>query len=202
VFCQPRDAAGTVKTPCQKGYGNCAVIPPPNCGGHSASASNGRKVAYYQTANVRYRACNRIQPSQIVTNGLTHLILTFAAIDPVSFKVTPTDPSDTVLYSQFTSLKTPQLQTWISIGGFDFNNPGPTFTTWSDMCTSATNRASFIASLIEFMDTWGFQGVDIDWEYPTIAARGGRPGDTANLCSLLEEMRAAFGTKYGISIVL
>lgn len=202
VFCQPRDAAGTVKMPCQEGYGNCEVIPPPSCGAYSASASNGRKIAYYQSTNIRYRACNRIQPSQITIDGLTHLLLAFAAIDPVSFEVTPTDPSDTVLYTQFTALKTPQLQTWIAIGGFDFNNPGPTFTTWSDMCGTVTNRAVFIASLIEFMDTWGFQGADIDWEYPSIDARGGRPEDTANLVSLVKEMRAAFGTKYGISTVL
>lgn len=123
-------------------------------------------------------------------------------IDPVSFNITPTDSSDIVLYSQFTALKTPQLQTWISIGGFDFSDQGPTFTTWSDMCSTAQNRAAFINSLMEFMDTLGFQGVDIDWEYPTIAARGGQANDTANLVSLLKEMRAAFGYKYGISTVL
>ena len=176
--------------------------PPPQCGEYSTSASNGRKMAYYQSSNLRYRACNRIQPSQIITEGLTHLLLAFAAIDPVTFNVTPTDPSDTLLYAQFTVLKTPQMQTWIAVGGFDFNNPGPTYTTWSDMCCTATNRAAFITSLIEFMDTWGFQGVDIDWEYPSIAARGGRPEDTANLVSLVKEMRAAFDTKYGISVVL
>jgi chitinase len=49
------------------------------------------------------------------------------------------------------------------------------------------------------MDTWAFQGVDIDWEYPSNAARGGRPEDTENFVLLLKEMNAAFGTKYGLS---
>jgi GH18 family chitinase len=160
------------------------------------------RILTIRSRNLRYRACNRIQPSQIITDGLTHLNFAFAAIDPVSFNITPTDPSDTVLYSQFTALKTPQLETWIAIGGFDFSDPGPTFTTWTDLCSNSTSRAAFITSLVDFMDTWGFQGVDIDWEYPTVAARGGQPGDTANLVSLLQEMRAVFGTKYGISAIL
>jgi len=94
------------------------------------------------------------------------------------------------------------MQTWIAIGGFDFSDPGPTHTTWSDMCSSSTNRAAFISSLIQFMNTWGFQGVDIDWEYPANPSRGGRLEDTQNLVSLVSEMREAFGMKYGISVVL
>jgi chitinase len=203
VFCQAKDAAGQVTTPCQQGYGNCAIVSPPRCDISRATASNGRKVAYYQAANVRYRGCNRIQASQINTDGLTHLIFTFASIDPTTFNVVQSDRGDSVLYQQFVALKTSQLQTWVSIGGGDFSDPGtPTFHTWSDMVGSAANRAAFISSLGIFLDSWGFQGVDLDWEYPRMAAKGGRPGDTANLCSLLSEMRAAFGNKYGISIVL
>ena len=38
---------------------------------------------------------------------------------------------------------------------------------------------------------------DIDWEYPSNPKRGGRKEDKDNLVSLMKEMRAAFGTKYG-----
>jgi chitinase len=94
------------------------------------------------------------------------------------------------------------MQTWVAIGGFDFSDPGPTHTTWSDTMSTSANRAAFISSLIDFMTTWGFQGVDIDWEYPANRDRGGRPEDTQNLVSLLADMRAAFGAKYGISVTL
>ncbi len=153
-------------------------------------------------SNVRYRSCERIDHSHIETDGLTHLNFAFASIDPTSFKITPVDPGDFALYSQFTALKTTVMQTWIAIGGFDFSDPGPTHTTWSDMISNSDNRAAFISSLIEFMTTWSFQGVDIDWEYPVIPDRGGRPEDTQNLVSLLADMRAAFGAKYGISVTL
>lgn len=55
---------------------------------------------------------------------------------------------------------------------------------------------------MKFMDTYGFDGVDLDWEYPVADDRGGRPDDTANYVQLAKELRAAFGTKYGISMTL
>lgn len=70
------------------------------------------------------------------------------------------------------------------------------------MVSSASNRAAFISSLITFMQTYSFDGVDIDWEYPGAPDRGGVPTDGANLVLLLQEMRAVFGSKYGISMTL
>jgi len=45
-------------------------------------------------------------------------------------------------------------------------------------------------------------GADIDWEYPGAPERGGKPEDTENFVTLLKELRAAWGTKYGISATL
>jgi chitinase len=53
-----------------------------------------------------------------------------------------------------------------------------------------------------FIPQYGFQGVDIDWEYPVAAERGGSPDDTQNLVLLVKEMRAAFGNNHGISLTL
>jgi hypothetical protein len=39
-------------------------------------------------------------------------------------------------------------------------------TAWSTMASSSSNRAAFISSLVQFMKTYGFDGVDLDWEYP------------------------------------
>ena len=94
------------------------------------------------------------------------------------------------------------METWIAVGGFTFNDPGPTFTTWSDMVSTKVNREAFISSLIGFMEKWGFQGMDIDWEFPAVSDRGGKAEDTQNLVLLVREMREAFGSKYGISIAL
>lgn len=188
--------------PCQQGYGDCQVVSPPSCSASKHTTTKGRKVAYWQSGNVRYRTCNRVTPSKIDTDGLTHLNFAFASIDPTNFNIVPTDPGDLALYSQFTALRSAVMQTWIAIGGFDFSSPGPTHTTWSDVISTSANRAAFISSLIGFMTEWGFQGVDIDWEYPAIPDRGGRPEDTQNLVYLVADMRTAFGTKFGISVTL
>ena len=70
------------------------------------------------------------------------------------------------------------------------------------MASTAERRKAFIDSVIRFMDKYGFQGADLDWEYPVSEDRGGNKDDTKNFVSLLAEMRAAFGTKYGISLAL
>lgn len=43
---------------------------------------------------------------------------------------------------------------------------------------------------------------DLDWEYPQAEDRGGVKADTANYVALVKEMKAAFGSKYGISVTL
>ncbi|KAL8690520.1 MAG: hypothetical protein Q9218_004051 [Villophora microphyllina] len=70
------------------------------------------------------------------------------------------------------------------------------------MTQSSSSRAAFISSLKAFMTKYGFQGVDLDWEYPGTPERGGQRADTANFVLLVKEMRAAFGTSFGISLTL
>ena len=53
------------------------------------------------------------------------------------------------------------------------------------------------------MIEWGFDGVDIDWEYPGAPDRGGRDRDTANYVELVKDLRERFdedGRGWGISI--
>jgi hypothetical protein len=52
------------------------------------------------------------------------------------------------------------------------------------------------------MDEYGFDGVDLDWEYPVSPERGGREGDSANMVHLVREMKAALAGRYGLSMVL
>lgn len=106
---------------------------------------------------------------------------------------------DETYYPQFTGLKeqNSNLQVFISVGGWDAG--GKIFST---MTSTAENRNAFISSSIAFMKTYGFDGIDIDWEYPAAADRGGVAEDTANFVEFMKELRAACGSQYGISMTL
>jgi GH18 family chitinase len=70
---------------------------------------------------------------------------------------------DTV--QQIASLKAvdPNLKVFVSVGGWSFNDPGPTQTTFSTLAGSSSAQENFFASLISFMSTYNLDGVDIDW---------------------------------------
>jgi chitinase len=88
------------------------------------------------------------------------------------------------------------LKTYISVGGGAVG--GKSFST---MAASAANRATFIASAIQFMTAWNFDGIDIDWEYPVSTDTNGSPADFANFVLLMKELRAAIGTR-GLTITI
>ncbi|KAF3912491.1 Chitotriosidase-1 [Dactylellina cionopaga] len=55
------------------------------------------------------------------------------------------------------------------------------------------------------MSTYGFDGLDIDWEYPGAVERNGRPEDFANFVSFMRNLRSYFqntGHNYGVTITL
>lgn len=65
--------------------------------------------------NTRSRPCDRVYPENIDTIGLTHIIFSFATIDPDTFVVRPMHPSDEKLYVDFLNLNDGS-EKWIGIG--------------------------------------------------------------------------------------
>lgn len=59
---------------------------------------------------------------------------------------------------------------------------------FSPMTANMTTRAKFVDNVKNFCRNNGYDGVDIDWEYPQSAV------DLANLNRLIQELRAAFDT--------
>jgi len=78
------------------------------------------------------------------------------------------DGIDESLFSQLTALKSqnPGLKTIVALGGWTFNDNGTvTQPVYSDMVSTAANRATFISNLFIFLREYAFDGVDFDWEY-------------------------------------
>lgn len=105
-------------------------------------------------------------------------------------------PGDPELMQRLTALKqiNPGLQVWLSIGGWSMNDPNqPTAKTFSQLAASDSAQSAFFASLIQIMQNYGFDGVDIDWEYPVAPERSGNPADFANYPTFLTNLKSALG---------
>jgi chitinase len=128
------------------------------------------------------------------------------------YSVQPVEWNDqTVLYPQLNALKqqNPNLKTLLSIGGWSMNsaddvptagNPHPygpyTYQLFSKMAADPNGRKQFINSAIAYAHKYEFDGIDIDWEYPGDATRGGTPNDYANFLALVQQFRATAGPDF------
>ncbi len=105
-------------------------------------------------------------PEQIPIGAYTHLNFAFAFINPSTYQVAPMAENQVNLYKRVTALKqsNPGMEVWISVGGWSMNDPDqPTASTFSNLAGSTANQNLFFRSLVSFMETYGFDGVDMDW---------------------------------------
>jgi chitinase len=98
---------------------------------------------------------------------LSHLNVAFAYIQPNTFEIAPMPKTSEDIFAQLTNLKrkAPGLKIWISLGGWTYSDNGTdTQAVWGNIARDSSNRKTFADNLIRFMKTYGFDGVDLDWE--------------------------------------
>ncbi|XP_064474386.1 chitotriosidase-1-like isoform X2 [Ornithodoros turicata] len=122
----------------------------------------------------------------------THLIYAFATLQdgeiaPYDTYLDTSSNSGLGMYKKFNQLKKshPNLRTLIAIGG---QNEGSA--KYSNMSANAEGRKKFVDSVLKFLREYEFDGLDLNWEYPT--TRGGVPEDRENHARLMSDLRAAF----------
>ena len=149
-----------------------------------------RKVVCYYASWANYRTGDgSCKVEDIDPNICTHAIYTFALL--ANNKITIADswlelPDGLDAYNRFVKLKNtnPDLKTTIAIGGWNEGSID-----FSAMASSSANRNTFIQSVVDFLELYKFDGLDLAWEYPT--QRGGQPEDRENFALLITEMRQA-----------
>ncbi|WP_239584141.1 glycoside hydrolase family 18 protein [Aquibacillus albus] len=80
----------------------------------------------------------------------------------------------------------PHLKTLISVGGWTWSE------NFSDVALTEESRTIFAESVVDFLVTYGFDGVDLDWEYPVGGGKAdnvNRPEDKQNFTLLLKKIR-------------
>ncbi|KAK9275118.1 hypothetical protein L1049_022377 [Liquidambar formosana] len=120
--------------------------------------------------------------SDIDSTLFTHLFCAFADLDTQTNQVVVSS-ANVASFSNFTTivqLKNPSVITLLSIGGG--NAPSSTF---AAMASQSSSRATFIDSSISLARSYGFYGLDLDWEHQTMDS------EMASLALLLEEWRTA-----------
>lgn len=81
-----------------------------------------------------------------------------------------------------------KLKVLLSIGGWGSGN-------FSEMAASDSLRGKFAQACLDIVEAYGIDGIDIDWEYPTVAAAGisASPDDTGNFTLLMRDLRNVLG---------
>jgi len=141
-------------------------------------------VGYY----AGWSAYSGFTPDKIDASKLTHINYAFANIGSdlkIAMGDSYVDPNN---FSKLTNLKQqyPNLKTLISVGGWDWSGK------FSNVAFTDESRTVFADSCVQFILQYGFDGVDIDWEYPVnggLSTNVRRAGDKQNFTLLMQKLR-------------
>jgi GH18 family chitinase len=117
--------------------------------------------------------------SDIPADKLTHVVYAFAGVSDGGECVSVNSQDDEINFPalQLSKRQQPNLRTLISIGGASHSG------NFSKATGTVPARQSLAQSCVSFMKVSGFDGIDIDWEFPG-------PADTLNYTALLKELRS------------
>ncbi|KAK3086618.1 hypothetical protein FSP39_021076 [Pinctada imbricata] len=146
----------------------------------------------YYTNWSQYRVGDgKFLPEDIDAFLCTHIMYAFAKLNGNSLTNyewnDPDNGGTQGLYSRVMNMReaNPSLKVILTLGGA--NAPSADFST---MVSTILNRGVFVSSAVQFLRQHRFDGLDMDWEYPT--QRGGSPGDFTNFGLLMQELRSEF----------
>lgn len=157
-----------------------AIIAPP---------SSALKIVGY-LAGWNVGGARQFRIADIPADKFTHLNYAFGKVSADGLCAADDLKSDPINFADLQKLKQrdPQLKTLISLGGAD----GSKY--FSVAAKTADSRKQFVASCVRFMQDNGFDGIDIDWEFPSNTA------EKQNYAALLSELRARLGARYLLTI--
>ncbi|KAJ2938715.1 hypothetical protein O0L34_g3325 [Tuta absoluta] len=157
-----------------------------------------RIICYYGTWAADRSGDGRFRVEDVDTSLCTHLVYAFVGINAEGFVISLDpeldlpDNNGRDNFGKFNALKekNPNLKTILSVGGWNEGSAN-----YSIMAASETFRKNFISSALNLVETHGFDGFDIDWEYPARRDSVNGAKDVDNYTQLLKELKAVFSPK-------
>lgn len=141
-----------------------------------AAGSTCKNVWAYYTA---WSKASGYDATHIPYDRLTHICHAFVIPNPDGSLQVPANYLESALIP---SAHAAGVKVLVSVGGAGSGSNG-----FSALASSAVARANFASQLKAFLLANGYDGVDIDWEYPG-------SGDTANLTLMVQMLRSTFST--------
>jgi chitinase len=140
-----------------------------------------RLVGYFPAGAIH---AQNYHVTDIPAGLLSHVIYAFANVTAAGDCVSVNAKDDAVNFPQLLALKAnnPGLLVLISVGGASHS------TNFAAVSADAATRAQLAQSCVQFMRQNGFDGIDIDWEFPGAA-------DTEHFTALLQELRSQLDAK-------
>jgi len=158
---------------------------------HFASQAQSRKFAV-----IGYYAGRNSAIDSFPTEKLTHIIFSFCSLKDNLLHVNNANDTATIRHLVALKDKNPNLKVILSLGGWGGCK------TCTDVFATDSGRKDFVQSARDLTDYFHTDGLDLDWEYPSLENVPGypyTPQDKDHFTELIKLLRKNFGRKKEIS---
>lgn len=147
-------------------------------------------VCYYTNWSVYRPGTAKFSPQNINPYLCTHLIYAFGGLSKDN-ALKPFDKYQDIEqggYAKFNGLKTynKNLKTMLAIGGWNEGSAR-----FSPLVADPERRRELVKNTVKFLRQNHFDGLDLDWEYPSFRD-GGKPRDRDNYATLVKVRKNFF----------
>lgn len=156
------------------------------------------KLVCYFTNWAWYRpGAGKYTPDDIYSDLCTHIVYGFAVLDFTELTIRAHDSwadFDNKFYERVAKLKEKGVAVSLALGGWN-DSQGDKY---SRLVRSATARAKFVRHAVEYVEKFGFGGLDLDWEYPVCwqtDCKKGFPDEKQGFTALVRELSLEFRTR-------
>ncbi|KAJ7505174.1 glycoside hydrolase superfamily [Mycena galericulata] len=172
-----------------------------NCGTEIISGSpppDFLHVAYFEAFNIE-RPCLNMDIMQLDTTQYTHVHFAFLGLTSTF------DYQDQFnKFVKLTGIK--RLVRSRTMTCWAMSTDPDTYTIFRDAVSSSANQQTFASNLVAFVEQYGLDGIDIDWEYPGEQDIPGIPADSTddgqNLAAFLLVLRPLLPSGVSLSIAV